>query len=121
MKTAVLDTNFILTCVKEKIDFIEKLQFMGFKLAVPLQVVEELEKLSRRKGGVGPRAVFALKMVNANDIKVIDIRTRKVDLGLIKYSKENEGVAIATIDLVLRRKIRGSKIVIRNKKSLEVL
>jgi len=120
MKTAVLDTNFILTCIKEKIDFIEGLQFQGFTLVVPEQVIGELEKLSKRKGAVSSRAEFALRLLNSHNLKKIDLETRKVDFGLSRYSKNNLDSYIATIDSELKRKVK-RKIVIRGKNKLEVL
>ena len=121
MKTAVLDTNFILACIKEKIDFIEDLQFKGFQVAVPGLVLDELEKLSEKKGAVKARAGFALRLLNAHNLKKIDLGTKNVDFGLVRHSKNNEGVVIATIDRALKRRIRGNKIVIRNKRRLEVV
>lgn len=121
MKTIVLDTNFILTCVKEKIDFIEDLQFRGFKLAVPKQVLDELGKLTQRKGAVKSRSEFALRLLKSYNLEVIDLASRYVDAGLAKLSKENKEVIIATIDLGLKRKIKGNKVVIRSKKKLEII
>lgn len=112
MKKAILDTSFILSCTKQKIDFFEELRFMGFQVLVPAQVVKELEKL---------KAQLALRLLRANRPKLIDLKSKSVDKGLIKYSKEHKDAVIATLDAELKRKIKNNKVIIRGKKKLEVV
>ena len=42
---AVLDTNFIVSCVKKKIDFISELENLGFKIVLPKEIFQELKDL----------------------------------------------------------------------------
>ena len=35
MKQALLDTNFILSCIRKKIDFFEEIRLMGIKIIIP--------------------------------------------------------------------------------------
>mgnify|MGYP001599899400 CR=1 FL=1 len=48
MKHAILDTNFILTCAKQKIDFADEIPMMGYKIVVPTQVLDEIERLVKK-------------------------------------------------------------------------
>ena len=43
MKKVLLDTNFILTAIRNKIDFFEEIKLIGMKIAVPKQVVAEIK------------------------------------------------------------------------------
>ena len=48
----ILDTNFVLTCVKQKIDFIhyaDEIFDKPINWIVPLEVIEELNQLEKRK------------------------------------------------------------------------
>ena len=41
----ILDTNFIISCILKRIDFIEQLTEKGFRIVVPREVIEELKDL----------------------------------------------------------------------------
>jgi rRNA-processing protein FCF1 len=116
MKTCILDTNFILTCIKQKIDFFEELRFMGLQVAVPKKVLKELESLSKKK----PDAKLALRFLRSNRPKLIDLKGKTTDKALINYAKANKNITIATLDREIKSKVP-SKVVIRGKKKLEVL
>ena len=49
MRIALLDTSFILTCVRNKIDFFEQLELNGFKIIIPEQVIKEIEAIKNSK------------------------------------------------------------------------
>jgi rRNA-processing protein FCF1 len=110
----LIDTNFIITCVKQKIDFFEDLKFMGFKLIIPMQVIQELEKLNRK---------LELKLLekNKDNFQVVRFKRGYVDKGIIEYSKKNPRAIIATLDLDLKNKILNRIMVIRSKKKLEIV
>ncbi len=111
MKKAILDTSFILSCIKNKIDFFEDLKFKGFQAVIPHQVIKELKKLN---------AKLALKLLEKNRFKKIDLKQKNVDKGLIKIAKEKD-VIIATLDREIKKKIKSPKLIIRGKKKLEVI
>lgn len=117
----ILDTNFILTCVKQKIDFFEELKFMGMIILVPKQVVREVTSLSTNRSKIGENARFALKLLKENRFEEVDLKNKNVDKGLIQFTEKNPDVLIATLDRELKKKIINSKIVIREKKRLEVI
>jgi len=123
MKKAVLDTNFILTCVKQKIDFLEEIKFMGIKVLIPEEVLDEVKKImkSGKKLHFKEDAKLALKILNKNKFKKIKLDTAYVDKGLINFVEKNKDVIIATLDRELKKKIKKPKLVIRGKKKLEVI
>lgn len=116
MKTCILDTNFILTCIKQKIDFFEELRFMGLQILIPCQVLKELENLSKKRED----AKLALKFLRLNRPKLIDLKGKTVDKAIINYARSNKEVVIATLDKEIKNKVL-SKVVIRGKKKLEIL
>ncbi len=123
MKKVLLDTNFILTCVKQKIDFFEEIKFMGIQILIPHQVINEIKKVASSKQKLKSRenAILALKLLEKNKFKKIDIGKGHVDKTIIKFTKENKEVIVATLDREIKKKIKGQKLVIRNKKKLEVV
>ena len=117
MPQTLLDTNFILTCIKQKIDFFEELGFKGLEILIPKQVITELEELSKQS----LRAKLALKMLKTGKFTTIDLKSKNVDQGIITYSKANPRTIIATLDQEIKKKTRNSKLVIMGRKKLEIL
>jgi len=112
MKSALLDTNFILTCIKQKIDFFEELRFMGFEIIIPDRVIDELKKLKQ---------TLALKLLEKNNFKKIILIGKDVDNSIINYAKKNPEILVATLDKELSNKLKNRKIIIRGKKKLEII
>jgi len=112
MKSALLDTNFIITCIKQKIDFFEELRFMGFEIIIPDRVIDELKKLKQ---------TLALKLLEKNNFKKIILIGKDVDNSIINYAKKNPEIIIATLDKELSNKLKNRKIIIRGKKKLEII
>jgi len=123
VKQAMLDTNFILTAVKQKIDFFAILELEGIQVLIPKQVINELEKISNSKKKLRFRedVKVALKILEKNKFKTIDIHENYVDKGILKFAKENKNIIIATLDREIKRNIKNSKLVIRGKKELEII
>ncbi len=111
MKKIILDTNFIISCIRNKIDFFEEL--VEYHILIPKQVLNELKKLN---------AELALKILERNkkSFLVIDFKKRYVDKGIINYVKKDPKVIVATIDRELKKKLKNPKMVIRNKKKLVI-
>ena len=125
MAKVLLDTNFILSCVRNKLDFFDELTFRGYKILIPKQVFAELDGISRSKQKMHSRddAHFALKMLEKEEksYEEIDMGKGNVDNSIVNYSKNNKEVIIATLDSELKKKITSRKMVIREKKRLEVV
>jgi len=113
MKKILLDTNFILTCIKQKIDFFEKLKLMGIQILIPKQVIRELEK--KDKTGL------SLELLEKHNFKKIDLKQRYVDKGIINFAKKHPEVFIATLDKEIKNKVKNQKVIIREKKRLEII
>lgn len=99
-----MDTNFVLTCVKMKIPFVDRLREEGFKVVVPKEVMEELKDLRRRPASHEQRVAigFSLKMLENNkNVKHMTLGGKTVDASLIELGKK--GAYIATLDGGIRR------------------
>ena len=110
----LLDTNFIINCAKQKIDFFEDLKFKGFQILIPKQVINELKK---------NKAELALKLLEKNkkSYKLIKFKKSYVDKGIIEFAKTNPRAIIATLDSDLKKRILNQKMVIREKKRLGIV
>ncbi len=122
----LLDTNFIMTCIKQKIDFMEELQLQGFKIIIPKQVIEELERVSVRKNKKLKHrelAEISLKLIKKSK-KIFtspDLGKKHVDKLIVQYADKNPKLIVATLDSELKKKLKNKKMVIREKKQLEII
>jgi len=118
MRYVVLDTSFILSCIRKKIDFFEQIKFKGLKVLIPVQVVGELTKISERNK---TEAKLALLILNKNKFTEIDLQNKNVDNGIIKLARENKEYVIATLDKEIKNKTDNQKLVIRGERELEII
>ncbi len=114
MKKVILDSSFIVTCVKQKIDFFENINLMGMQILIPKQVIREIKNLKN------PASKTSLEILKKNKFKEIDLGKGKVDNLIINFAKKND-VVVATLDREIKKKTQNNKLVIRGKKKLEVL
>ena len=112
MRKVILDTSFILTCVRQKIDFFNWLDMDGIKAVIPEQVLRELE-------GLG--AKLASKIISINSFELIKIPGRDADIAIINFAKKNPEIIVATLDNGLKKKIKNQKLIIRQRKKLEIM
>ena len=122
MKKVILDTNFILTCIRQKIDFFEEINLMGLQILIPEQVLTEIKRISESKKKLRFReeARLSLKLLGKSKFTKVDLKSKNTDNGILKYSKEHD-IIVATLDKELKQKVKGQKFVIRGKKKLEVV
>jgi len=121
----ILDTNFLIYCAKNKLDYAEELDNLlneDYELVVPQQVIRELELLSedikkKISGKDKFAASLALQLLDANDVKKIKVKGKTVDEGIINLSKENDKNIVCTLDKEMRD-ILGRVILINRKKKL---
>jgi rRNA-processing protein FCF1 len=109
----IIDTNFILTCAKEKIALFDQLkeEFGMPKILIPQQVINELKLLITKKTlKIKDReaAQFSLNMINSNLAFIIDLETKNVDAGIIKYANKHN-LFVASLDRALKSKIKNPK------------
>ncbi|MDD5699911.1 MAG: PIN domain-containing protein [Candidatus Nanoarchaeia archaeon] len=123
MKQVLLDTNFIMSCARQKIDFLEQIPLMGMEMLIPKQVLDELESLSKSKESAFIRedADLALKLLNRNKFTLMKLRRNNVDRGIIELAEENKDLIIATLDKELKGKISNQKLIIKGRKKLEII
>jgi len=125
MIKVILDTNFLIYCAKERLDYTEeipKILHDGFQLVVPMQVVNELKKLRDDKkkkvsGKDKDACSLALQLLDVNKIPVIEILGRNVDEAIINLAKEDKKNVVATLDREMRH-ILGRVILINKGKKL---
>lgn len=122
----LLDTNFILTCAKQKVDFFsltnetidERTNWI-----VPSEVLEELKELSVRRGISGAdkdAAKLGLEIVKLINPDIISINNKNVDQGIIDYIKGKD-IVLATLDKELKKKVKNRVMVIKNVRRIEII
>ena len=125
----ILDTNFLLSCVKQKIDLFEQIEsiFPGAELVVPKQVIEELETLkNRRELKVKEResAYIALQLIEKNikKIKILEFEGG-ADRVIMNYSLSNKNIVVATLDGGIKKHLKNKVklLSIRSKKRIVVI
>ena len=123
VKKVILDSSFIISAVKNKIDIFEEIPFMGLIIIVPEEVVAEIEKVKNSNQKLKERegAELALKILRVNKYESVKLGKSYVDNGLRDYAKENPNVIIATLDRQLKKDIPNYIMVIRGQKKLEIL
>jgi rRNA-processing protein FCF1 len=128
MEQVLLDTNFILTCLKEKVDFLDAERFG--KMIVPIQVIQELRRLAlEEKKTLKERnlADLALQIIekNSDKIEIISLDKKYVDAGIRSYVERNmaSSLIIATLDKSLIADIKGKAAIltIRARKKLALM
>lgn len=84
------------------------------EILIPKEVVGELKK---------KKAKTALKLLvnKMNEFKLIEIGKGHVDNGIIKQAKDNPSLIVATLDAEIKNSVKNHKLIIRNKKQLEVI
>jgi rRNA-processing protein FCF1 len=121
MKFTLLDTNFILSCIRKKIDFFNDIKFLGLKIIIPIQVINELENLTLKgKLKFREESKLALNILKKNSFEKVDLNIKNVDNGIVKLAKEHEDYIIATLDKGIQSKIKNNKLIIRGEKEIEI-
>jgi rRNA-processing protein FCF1 len=123
MKKVLLDTNFLIACIKNKIDFFEEIKFQGYKLIIPENVIRELKKISKSSQKLKTRnaAEIALELIKINPYEKIKFKKRNVDKAIKDFANSEKNIIVATLDRELKSKIEKNKMIIRNKKKLEII
>jgi len=120
----LLDTNFVLECVKNKIG-LDELKIYG-NILLPIQVYSELQDITkdkRQKAKNRAIAKLALQILDKENFKTISLEMDKVDDGIIKYVTRNDNLIVATLDKELKDRLDGiaKTLTIRNKKKIVLL
>lgn len=111
----LLDTNFIVTCIKEKIDFLSQIKdYFGedVEFIIPEEIINELSELSLRKGEKEINknsAKIGLSLIETFEYKTLKLNNNNVDQGIIDYIK-NKDINLATIDKKLASRVSNNVI-----------
>jgi rRNA-processing protein FCF1 len=122
----LLDTNFILTCVKQKVDFFSIAnENIGenIKWLIPFEVLAELKDLATRKdmkGADKDAAKLSLEMVKLISPEIVSVKNKNVDQGIIDYIKGKD-IVLATLDKALKNKVKNRVMVIKDVKRVEII
>ena len=130
----ILDTNFLIYCAKNKLDYVEEIGNLlneDYELVVPEQVIKELKKVkektkpkfrmigkSKKTTGKDKLAAdLALQLLEVNKIKKVTIKGENVDQAIINLANEDKKNIVCTLDREMR-KILGRVILLNKQKKL---
>ena len=102
----ILDTNFMMIPHQFGVDIFEFLKYYQIETVSPC--VDELKKLSRKKGDDGIAARVALKLLKENRVKIIKSR-EKADKAILSYAAK-ERCAVGTNDKELIKALKNNDI-----------
>ncbi len=115
----ILDTNFLIYCAKQKIDYAEEIGNLlnrSYELVVPFQVLNELRKLKlkAKKGKDKEAAALALQILELKKIVNVKISGKTADEAIFNLANQDRDV-VCTADEEMRGKLR-RVILIRGKR-----
>lgn len=120
----LLDTNFVLTCVLQKIDFVELSEEMfneKIEWILPKQVINELEKIEkdkRQKKQFRDGAKLSLEILDTINFKIINLnKNPNIDIAIKDYIFDKP-IILATNDKNLKKRVKNRILSIRGTKSL---
>ncbi len=102
----ILDSSFIISCVRERIDFLTQLNEQGFTPIVPREVIQEMKdlRISNRVSHDERIAIdVAFELLEKAKVKKTTLGTGRVDDFLIKRGQE--GIFIATLDKGIKKRV----------------
>ena len=112
--------------MKEKIDFFslgDELFDSNIEWIVPLGVLEELGKISKRRGEKErdkKAGKLGIEVLKKNNVKKIDLGSENVDDTIVNYISLEKEVVLATLDRELKKKV-GRILTVRAGKKLELV
>ena len=119
MRKVILDTSFILSCIRNRIDFFEDISLMGIQIIIPQEVLSEILRFKDKK--MEARVAFSLIDKNPSSFERLTLGVGHVDKRIIEYANEHNDMIVATLDREIKEKIHGKAMVIREKKRLEIV
>jgi rRNA-processing protein FCF1 len=112
-----------MACVRQGIDFFDDISYQGYEVLIPENVIRELKKIidSKQKLHHREAAELSLKILRKNKYRTIKFEKRNVDNAIAEFANSRDDVIVATLDRELKKKLEKNKMVIRDKKKLEVV
>ena len=120
MRQIILDTNFLVYCAKEKIDYAEEIRMLvtgKYELVTMDMIIKELEKIKKKaKKYIDKQAAdLALQLLKTNKVKILKGIGEYADKAIINASAGN---IVATLDMGLTDYLERA-IIIRGKRKLQ--
>lgn len=112
MRQVILDTSFILTAIRQKVDFFERLEHEGMEVLIPDQTIDEL---------MGLGAQLALHILEKHKFHLIKVPGKDADAAIINFAKKNPKAIVATLDVGLQKKFKNKKMIIRQRKKIDII
>ena len=124
----LLDTNFILTTTKQKIDIqetMDQITSQPIEWLVPQDVLNELGNLQDKKGTKETdkqAARLSFEIIQKLNSKIINLPTKNpnIDIKIVNYILDKP-IVLATLDKNLKSRIKNKILTIRGKKNLEII
>lgn len=127
----LIDTNFAVTCTKQKIDFfslISSITEENVKWLIPKQVLTEIEELSKKssqtiKDRQSARLfldVLDHLIKDSDNIEVIRLEGSIVDNSIAGFCKKNPKTVLATLDKRLKSRVKNPILTIKGKSFLAI-
>ena len=107
----ILDTSFLLECVRSGRDFFSQLERELGKVeyATPKSVVWELTSLAKKRSKKGKEAKLALNVMRRKEVRVIEVGKLEADKDILELASRFGGLVV-TLDWDLVTKLRRVKI-----------
>jgi len=120
----LIDTNFILTCAKQKIDFPEitnQITTEPIEWLIPQDVLNELDNL-KKIPKEKQATELSFQILQTLNPKIINLPTKNpnVDIKIVNYILDKP-IVLATLDKNLKSRVKNKILTIRGKKNLEIL
>jgi rRNA-processing protein FCF1 len=124
----LIDTNFILTATKQKIDIQEAAnQIITEKIEwlIPQDVLNELGNLKDRSGTKTKdrqAAALSFEIMKTLNPKIVELPTKNpnIDIKIVNYILDKP-IVLATLDKNLKSRVKNKILTIRGKKTLEII
>jgi len=124
----LLDTNFILKCVKQKIDFpsiADEIIDQKIEWIVPQDVLNELGNIKDKTGiktTDKQAAELSFEILQTLSPKIIELpgKNPNVDIKIVNYIID-KNIALATMDKNLKSRVNNKILTIRGKNNLELI
>ncbi len=119
-RPVIIDTNFLLIPFRYRIDILRELDYLvepSHRFVISSKTMKELKKIGKKVGKDGMAARLAIKLVEANSLRIDVIESEEhVDDWIADYSKANRAI-VCTNDSELRRRLRALHIKVITMKS----
>jgi len=124
----LLDTNFILTCIKQKIDFpniADQIIDKKIKWLIPQDVLNELGNIKDRTGIKTldkNAAELSFELLENLKPEIINLpgKNPNVDIKIVNYIIDKD-IVLATMDKNLKSRVNNKILTIRGKNNLELI